>query len=854
MLDAAQCDAVEEDHPPCVEPGAADEQRGAHAAKIAPIDFFKEMFAHTSGPVYFCSLSNVKNDPEQPPERRVITRMPLDIRLFTSKWDRKGRALYFGVGALKQGAQERNKGTIAETAFLHADIDFKHVDGLPDDAAGKLAEVLRHLARLKYLPSATVFSGNGVHAYWRLTEPLPTQENIERIEAALKLLADHLAGDRKVCGVQSLMRLPGSHNTKNGAWTEVEIMSFNPERQYELDDLQEWLTEAAPVMRRKDGDPEPTKENDPFSDYAAREGVKRGKTDEELLTLLKQSRATPGKGWREPMLKFIGSTVAKGWSDLAIKVACAPYSDGGVDDPEIQYEIDYARKKFDKPHPDDCGEHEGAAQRDTGDAGAAHKVAVDPVDLWGNFEPPSLPRGLLPDVLERFAHDQGMDMGADMSGLAMSALAVCAAAIPDNVQLQVKRHNKGWLESARLWVALVGPPSSKKTPIMAAAARPLRKIDAAQAREHAEQRAAYERLSKEEKVQAEPPKQVRSVLQDTTIEAAQDVLKDSPDGLLCYQDELSGWFGAMDKYSAGRGSAKDRAFWLEAFNGGSYSVQRVGRGSVFIENLSVSLIGGIQPEPIRQIADDSVDDGLLQRLLPITLATAVVGRDEAATPVVAEYAELINRLHFLGEALLRFDDGAQRYRQELEEKHLKLQSFECVHRKLAAHIGKYDGIFARLCVIWHCIENAPAFGDMSAVVVSEKTARRAGAFLHGFLLPHAIAFYAGVLGLANDHDSVAAVAGYILAHGLTRITNRDLKRGDRTMRRLGSNDALAVFEQLEAFGWLERVPSRLRGGPPHWLVNPAVHQKFAERAKAEANRRAEVRQTIIDVLGRGVEP
>jgi len=497
MLDAAQCDEAGKERAPCVEPGAADGQRHADAAKLSPINFLKEMFAHSAGPVYVCSLPNLKNDPEQPPERRIITRRPLDIRLFTSKWDRKGRGLYFSVGALEQGAQARNKGTIAETAFLHADIDFKDVDGLPDDAAGKLADVLHHLARLKYLPSAIVCSGNGVHAYWRLTEPLPTQQNIERIEAVLKLLADHLAGDRKVCGVQSLMRLPGTHNTKNGAWTEVEITSFNSERQYELDDLQEWLTEAAPVIRRKDSDPEAIKESDPYSDYAEQVGVKRGKSDEELISLLKQSRATPGKGWREPMLRFIGSTVGKGWSDLQIKLASAPYSDGGVDDREIQKEIDYARKKFGKPHPDQTGEYGEVEQRDTAETGAAPKAGVDPVDLWGKFEPPSLPRGLLPDVLERFAHDQGMDMGADMSGIAVSALAVCGAAIPDNVKLQVKRHHTGWLESARLWVALVGPPSSKKTPIMTVAARPLRKIDANQARDYAEQRSVYEKLPKD---------------------------------------------------------------------------------------------------------------------------------------------------------------------------------------------------------------------------------------------------------------------------------------------------------------------------------------------------------------------
>jgi len=43
------------------------------------------------------------------------------------------------------------------------------------------------------------------------------------------------------------------------------------------------------------------------------------------------------------------------------------------------------------------------------------------------------------------------------------------------------------------------------------------------------------------------------MLQDTTVEAAQEVIKDSPNGVLIFQDELSGWFGAMDKYSNGKG-------------------------------------------------------------------------------------------------------------------------------------------------------------------------------------------------------------------------------------------------------------------------------------------------------------
>ncbi|PZQ94087.1 MAG: hypothetical protein DI533_22820, partial [Cereibacter sphaeroides] len=60
-------------------------------------------------------------------------------------------------------------------------------------------------------------------------------------------------------------------------------------------------------------------------------------------------------------------------------------------------------------------------------------------------------------------------MGVDPGGLIMSALAVCAAAIPDRIRVQVKRHDPSWRESARLWVALIGPPSAKKTPMMTTA-------------------------------------------------------------------------------------------------------------------------------------------------------------------------------------------------------------------------------------------------------------------------------------------------------------------------------------------------------------------------------------------------
>ena len=225
--------------------------------------------------------------------------------------------------------------------------------------------------------------------------------------------------------------------------------------------------------------------------------------------------------------------------------------------------------------------------------------------------------------------------------------------------------------------------------------------------------------------------------------------------------------------------------------------------------------------------------------------------------MVFDYNALIRKLHQLKPPMtgglmetvapLTFDDGAMAIRRDLERKHLRLQQCESINRKLAAHIGKYNGIFARLCVVWHCIEHAG--GDNLPAVVTADIARRVAGFLHSFLLPHALAFYAGVLGLSNDHDQLRDIASYILTHRLEKITNRDVQRGSKGMRSLKQREVEGLFEQLDAFGWLTRVPGPRPSYPHHWVVNPAVHQKFAERAEAEKKRREQDRETLAALFG-----
>src|SRR5262249_1498157 len=130
--------------------------------------------------------------------------------------------------------------------------------------------------------------------------------------------------------------------------------------------------------------------------------------------------------------------------------------------------------------------------------------------------------------------------------------------------------------------------------------------------------------------ETEQPKPPRFVAFDTTIEKLGDILARTPRGLLVKRDEIAGWIGAMEKYSnSSRGAAADRGFWLQSFDGGPFTVDRITRGELHIPNLSASLLGGIQPARLAQI-HALATDALLQRFLPTLLGPSQLALDRAS--------------------------------------------------------------------------------------------------------------------------------------------------------------------------------------------------------------------------------
>jgi putative DNA primase/helicase len=226
---------------------------------VGPDQFLRIMFAGTAGPVFVCSLPNVKGD--RPGERWLATRNTAAVKKFLAQWNVAGRATYFCSATLKPqtdwiarepGCSPRCEENIGEIVGLHCDIDFKNVTITP-------AEVLRLLKSLRCPPTIIVNSGHGLHGYWLFQAPIETglgREITNRIITARMKLAAILAGDA-VQDLPRLMRLPGSHNTKDGASIEVTVEEPAGERRYDLEQMEAWLAAQRPLLDRIGGNLKP---------------------------------------------------------------------------------------------------------------------------------------------------------------------------------------------------------------------------------------------------------------------------------------------------------------------------------------------------------------------------------------------------------------------------------------------------------------------------------------------------------------------------------------------------------------------------------------------------------------------
>ncbi|MCA3657926.1 MAG: DUF3987 domain-containing protein [Methylobacterium sp.] len=447
-------------------------------------------------------------------------------------------------------------------------------------------------------------------------------------------------------------------------------------------------------------------------------------------------------------------------------------------------------------------------------------------DPWREFIVPDVPTGILPDIIERFATGQSSIMGACRNALAMAAFAALSGAVDHRTSLRLMRNGE-WTASPRLWTLLAGPPSSKKTPIMSAALAPLKRLEARR------QKAWRDECARVPEGVQKPKQPERYLAGNTTTEALAAILARQDRGILVEHDEIAAWIGGMEKYNNGGGGAADRAFWLEAFNGASFSVDRVTRPSISVENLSASIIGGIQPARLAEL-QGLQSDGLLQRFIPAFVGPGRIAQDRAMPP--DGYHEMIEQAASIAPMEFRFDDGALTVAEPFRQRTHDLQTAtENALPGFAQFVGKLDGLFGTFCLLFHVAEGLEP-GNWVMERISACTAARVERLFSDFLLPHAFEFY----GVA-DHavtDKLRKIASWILTQGSLRITARDLMREVSCLRGMDAWAIGRALGPLIAGGWLEPE----KPGPDNraWHVSPAVAFQFEQRREDEERRKQEL--------------
>lgn len=387
----------------------------------------------------------------------------------------------------------------------------------------------------------------------------------------------------------------------------------------------------------------------------------------------------------------------------------------------------------------------------------------------------------LPDALRGYVQDISERMQCPPDFAAVGVLVMAATIIGRKVGVRPMKHND-WTVIPNLWGAVVGNSGVMKSPTLAAALSPIKKLQAeayeafneakaehdaqaelAKLQQSVKKTKARESLKKDQSADVkgllqsgetdDAPILMRYITNNASYEALGELLMENPNGLLVEADEIIGLLKQLD---AG-GQEVARSFYLTAADGDKpYTFDRIMRGKgLHIDALCLSIIGGIQPgvlaEYVRQATGGGAGaDGLLQRfglmVYPdISPNWKEVDRypNSSAREAVNLLAERLDSLNhpeigaevdqFGGVPFLRFDDAAQvlfsEWRATLET---RLRSGE-EHPAIVSHLSKYRKLIPSLALINHLC-------DTRQGAVSESALLRAIAFSE-YLESHAQRIY-----------------------------------------------------------------------------------------------------------------
>ena len=363
--------------------------------------------------------------------------------------------------------------------------------------------------------------------------------------------------------------------------------------------------------------------------------------------------------------------------------------------------------------------------------------------------PPFDAKALLPATLADFVLDEADRMPCSPDYIAAALIVCLGSVIGARCAIKPKRRDD-WIVTPNLFGGVVGDPSSKKSPALSTVTRFLDRLEAKEAEKLVEakkifegEKAAFEAhqsavkaamktaaAGKGDKLKMsaakadlqdlyapDEPHERRFKSNDSTVQKLGDLLVHNAQGMLVFRDELIGLLASWDK----EGHEEDRAFYLEGWNGtASFNIDRIGRGSLHIKNLCISVFGGIQPELLERylagISTSLDNDGRIQRFQVLVYPNSVPWQWRDRYPVKGAreaVRDLFDRLasfdplqdgaapsdDFVKLPHFYFDDAAQEIFVEWCSELYKVHIAGEQNPMMQQHFGKFEKLFCSIALI-----------------------------------------------------------------------------------------------------------------------------------------------------------
>lgn len=421
---------------------------------------------------------------------------------------------------------------------------------------------------------------------------------------------------------------------------------------------------------------------------------------------------------------------------------------------------------------------------------------------------PQFPDGVLGSFWSDWSKATAASKNAPLDYVGASLITLAAALIGNARTVTVG----GWSEPPILWTVLIGNPSSGKSPALDPFSEIIHALEAELADDGAEG--------------ADGNGEPVIHIDDVTAQAAAEVAAHNPKGLFLFRDELSGWWGRLNQYGGD-------TFWLKAFGARPERVTRKKAAPIHIPRLSISVLGGSQPDTLRTFVTAKQNKGFAARWLYVFPEPSVGFRIAKA----AKIGLALDRLRRLRELELSDKKPIEvpvarqaraRFEAWVAAKQIAAKSDE--EGVWGQWLGKQGGVALRLALVFEHLwwaASARRTDQDGPKQVSAAALSAAMKFIDGYAAPMA-AIALNNAGRPVEEQDARSLLRLIERGGVRQFNARQVSRGAfGPAGRLSQPAAMkAACEVLEASMLIRHVGVRAgdRKGrqPSDFEINPVL--------------------------------